>query len=113
MKHNIKNKYTAPYTPQQNGVAERKWRTMFNVARCMLHDAKLPRNIWPYAIATNSYVRNRCFCQSTGRTRYELFTGNKPSISNMVPSGTKFSIYTKGLKAKLDDISHRGIFVGY
>ena len=44
LKHNIRNGCTAKHR-----VAERNWRTMFKVARCMVHDAMLPRNMLPYA----------------------------------------------------------------
>ncbi|KXJ79375.1 hypothetical protein RP20_CCG001137 [Aedes albopictus] len=50
---------TCPYTPQQNGVAERMNRTLVEKARCMLNDSKLPKKFWAEAVSTAAYLVNR------------------------------------------------------
>lgn len=56
----IKRQLTAAYTPQQNGVAERKNRTVMNMVRCMLSEKKIPKTFWPEAVNWTIYVLNRC-----------------------------------------------------
>lgn len=50
MEHGIKRQLTAAYTPQQNGVAERKNRTVMNMVRCMLSEKGIPKSFWPEAV---------------------------------------------------------------
>ena len=58
IKHSIKHELISPHTPQQNGTAERSWRTAFDMARCLLLDSELPKNLWSYALLTSGYTRN-------------------------------------------------------
>ena len=51
--------HTVPYTPQQNGVAERMNRTIISRARCMLSNAGLHRRFWAEAASTACYLINR------------------------------------------------------
>jgi len=71
---------TNPYTPQQNGKAERMNRTLVEMARCLLNSAKLGKKYWPYAIMTAAYIRNRLPTSSndTRTSPSELFTGKAP-----------------------------------
>jgi len=48
--HGIKRQLTAAYTPQQNGVAERKNRTILNMVRCLLSEKEMPKLFWPEAV---------------------------------------------------------------
>jgi transposase InsO family protein len=62
---------TAPYSPSQNGVAERMNRTLVELARAMLTASKLPEFLWELAILHASYVRNRAYTTSIkGRMPY-------------------------------------------
>ena len=79
----IKQEFSAPYSRHQNGTAERNWRSLMEMARCLLLDAQLPRNLWSYAVRASAYIRNRCFNKRTGMTPYECFIGNRPNVSNM------------------------------
>ena len=57
--HGIRRQLTAAYTPQQNGVAERKNRTIMNMVRSMLSAKKLPKTFWPEAVNWTVHVLNR------------------------------------------------------
>jgi len=112
LKHSIKHEKSAPYSPHQNGTVERNWRTLFNMARCLLIESQLPKEMWTYAVRVAAYTRNRCYCQRTGKTPYESLTGKKPNISKMSVFGTTCFAYVQN-KKKLDPRSEKGIFVGY
>src|SRR3954470_6940179 len=56
----IEHEVTAPYTPQHNGLAERRNRTLLDITRSMLQEKKLPCNLWGEAVSTSAYVLNRC-----------------------------------------------------
>ena len=56
--HGIQNKYSCSYSPQQNGVAERKNRHIVAIARAMLNEKKLPNYFWAEMVATVVYIMN-------------------------------------------------------
>jgi len=58
-KAGIKRELTSPYNPQQNGVAERKNRTIMEAVKAMIHDQDLPMYLWAEAAQTAVYVQNR------------------------------------------------------
>ncbi|KAH9310643.1 hypothetical protein KI387_025678, partial [Taxus chinensis] len=55
----IKREWTTPYNPQQNGVAERKNRSITEASSAMLHDQDIPRYLWAEACSTTVYIQNR------------------------------------------------------
>ncbi|GKF51227.1 putative ribonuclease H-like domain-containing protein, partial [Tanacetum coccineum] len=70
----IKREYSVARTPQQNGVAKRKNRTLIKAARTMLADSKLPTTFWAEAVSTACYVQNRVLIvKPHNKTPYELF----------------------------------------
>ncbi|GJS72490.1 putative ribonuclease H-like domain-containing protein [Tanacetum coccineum] len=70
----IKREYSVARTPQQNGVAERRNRTLIEAARTMLADSKLPTTFWAEAVSTTCYVQNRVLVvKPHNKTPYELF----------------------------------------
>ncbi|GJS76509.1 retrovirus-related pol polyprotein from transposon TNT 1-94, partial [Tanacetum coccineum] len=72
----IKREYSNARTPQQNGVAERKNRTLIEAARTMLADSFLPNTFWAEAVSTACYVLNRVLVTKPhNKTPYELLTG--------------------------------------
>ncbi|GKE02091.1 ribonuclease H-like domain-containing protein [Tanacetum coccineum] len=82
----IKREYSVPRTPQQNGVTERKNRTLIEAARTMLADSKLPTTFWAEAVSTACYVQNRVLIvKPHNKTPYELFRENKPMIEGNGP----------------------------
>ena len=112
LKNSIKHEKSAPHSPHQNGTVERGWRTIFQMARCLLIESKLPRSLWTYAVMAAVYIRNRCYHQRTKQTPYFLLTGQKPDVSKMHVFGTICYPYNV-LKTKLDDRSVKGVFLGY
>ena len=69
----IKHEVSTTYTPQQNGVIERKNRTLITLARTMLDEYNTPKTLWAEAINTSCYASNRLFLQKfLGKTPYEL-----------------------------------------
>ncbi|GKD76965.1 putative ribonuclease H-like domain-containing protein, partial [Tanacetum coccineum] len=84
----IKREFSVARTPQQNGVAERKNKTLIEAARTMLADSKLPITFWAEAVNTACYVQNRVLViKPHNKTPYELFLGRKPALSFMRPFG--------------------------
>ncbi|GKB33994.1 putative ribonuclease H-like domain-containing protein, partial [Tanacetum coccineum] len=82
----IKREFSVARTPQQNGVAERKNRTLIEAARTMLADSKLPTTLWAEVVNTVCYVQNRVLViKPHNKTLYELFLGRKPALSFMRP----------------------------
>ncbi|GJW87655.1 putative ribonuclease H-like domain-containing protein [Tanacetum coccineum] len=82
----IKREYSVARTPQQNGVAERKNRTLIEAARTMLADSKLPTTFWAEAVSTACYVQNRVLIvKPHNKTPYELLRENKPMIEGNGP----------------------------
>ncbi|GKA49403.1 putative ribonuclease H-like domain-containing protein [Tanacetum coccineum] len=89
----IRREFSIATTPQQNGVAERKNRTLIEAVRTMLADSKLPTTFWAEAVNTACYVQNRVLViKPHNKTPYELFLGRKPTLSFMRPFGCPVTI---------------------
>ncbi|GKD48611.1 putative ribonuclease H-like domain-containing protein [Tanacetum coccineum] len=114
-KQGIKREFSVARTPQQNGVAERKNRTLIEAARTMLADSKLPTTFWAEAVNTACYVQNRVLViKPHNKTPYELFHGRTPSLSFMRPFGCPVTILnTLDHLGKFDGKADEGFFVGY
>ncbi|GJT01445.1 putative ribonuclease H-like domain-containing protein [Tanacetum coccineum] len=101
----IKREYSNARTPQQNGVAERKNRTLIEAIRTMLADSFLPNTFWAEAVSIACYVLNRVLVTKPhNKTPYELLTGKIPIISYIRPFGCHVTI--------LNTIDHLGKFAG-
>ena len=72
----IKREMTAPYSPHQNGVADRRWQTVGNMARCLLEQTNLPKSFWVRAVDVAFYLTNRCLSCSLPpkKTPFDFFT---------------------------------------
>ena len=80
----ITRHFTAPYSPQQNGVVERRNRTVLEMARSFLKEKQLPLTLWGEAIRHSIYVLNRLPTRAvTGMTPYEVWSGIKPDIGHI------------------------------
>ena len=111
----ITREKTAPCSPHQNGVAERRWHTVGNTARCLLKQANLPNSFWVRAVDEAFYLTNRCLSCSLppNKTPFELFYGRKPDLLNLKVFGcSAFRFFEVGVK-KLDSTAVKEIFVGY
>ncbi|GBN94164.1 Copia protein [Araneus ventricosus] len=104
-----------PYTPQLNGVAERMNSTIFDKARPMLYDSKLPKSCWGYAIQTDAFLHNRIPCSSINdHTPYELKYSTKPDLSKIRIFGCEAYVKVADTqRRKLDPKSKKIIFIGY
>jgi transposase InsO family protein len=92
----IKNEFSAPYTPQQNGVVERKNMTLIDMARTMLGEYKTPERFWSETVNTACHAINRLYLHRLFRkTSYKLLTGNKPNVSYFRVFGSKCYILVK------------------
>jgi len=81
-KYGIVHEFSFPRTPQQNGVVERKNRTLQEMARTMIHENNLAKHFWAEAANTTCYVQNRMYIRPIlEKTAYELFKGRRPNIS--------------------------------
>ncbi|MCO5603945.1 hypothetical protein L7F22_058102 [Adiantum nelumboides] len=114
-KKGIKHQCTMPYTPQQNGVAERKNMSLMEMARCMLKAKSLPHKLWMEAVACVAHVLNRCPTRALKTiTPYESWYDRIPSINYLRVFGClAYAHIPQQLRGKLDDKAVKCIFVGY
>ncbi|MCO5593849.1 hypothetical protein L7F22_047867 [Adiantum nelumboides] len=119
-KKGIKHQCTMPYTPQQNGVVERKNRSLMEMARCMLKAKSLPHKLWMEIVACAAHVLNRCPTRALKTiTPYESWYDRKPSVSYLCVFGClAYAHIPQQLRGKLDDKAVKCkavkcIFVGY
>ena len=82
--------HSIPYTPQQNGVTERKNRSLKEMATCMMEAKTLPPNFWAEAIKYASYIHNRVpNKQLDGMTPFKSWSGHKPDVTHFRIFGSK------------------------
>jgi hypothetical protein len=111
----IKREYTIPYNPQQNGVAERKKRTIIEATKAMIHDQNLAMILWAEASMTVVYVQNMSPHQILkNMTPEEAFTEVKPEVGHFRIFGCPVYFHIpKEKRTKLDPSGRKGTFVGY
>ena len=111
----IKHEFSVPYTPQQNGVVERKNRTLIDMARTMLDEYKTSDIFWAEAVNTACHAINRLYLHKImKKTSYELLTGNKPKVSYFRVFGCKCFILNKKPKtSKFAPKVDEGFLLGY
>ena len=111
----IKRELTTPYNPRQNGVVERKNRTIMEAGRAMLHDQDLPMHLWAEAARETMYVHNRTLHRVLeNKTPEEAFSGIKPEVSHLrIFSYLVYIHILKEKRTKLYPLGRKGIFVGY
>ncbi|KAJ9539102.1 hypothetical protein OSB04_031835 [Centaurea solstitialis] len=111
----ISQNFSSVRTPQQNGVAERRNRTLIEAARSMLSEANLATQFWAEAVNTACYTQNRSLIvKRFRRTAYELFRNRKPSIEHLHIFGCVcYILNNKDNLGKFDSKSDDGIFLGY
>ncbi|KAH9753635.1 hypothetical protein KPL71_015142 [Citrus sinensis] len=112
VENGIISQLTAPGTPQQNGVAERRNRTLLDMMRSMLSYSSLPISFWGLALETAVYLLNLVPSKSVPKTPIELWSGRKPSLRHVRIWGSPAHV----LKPKADKMDSRSevcMFVGY
>jgi hypothetical protein len=68
---------------QQNGVAERRNRTLMDMVRSMISYSTLPVSLWMKALKTAIHILNRVLSKSVPKTPYEMWTGRVPSLNHL------------------------------
>lgn len=103
------------YTPQQNGVSERKNMTVMEMARSMLKDKSMPYKFWAEAVYTAVYLQNRCSTKDVSdMTPLEAWSGHKPSVKHLKVFGCICYMHVPAEKRhKLEAKAEKGIFLGY
>lgn len=96
----IKVQYTAEYSPQQSGVAERRNRYLTEVSRCLLFDAELEQCYWAEALNTAVYLQNISLSRSVAVTPYELWHNRKPDVSHLQVFGSRAWVHIPKQKRK-------------
>lgn len=111
----IEHEVTAPYTPQHNGIAERRNRTLLDMARCMLKGKGLPHSFWGEAVTTAAYILNRCPTKKLEAAVPEtVWSGLKPTVSHLKIFGSLCHRHIPDEKRKkLEDKSEALILIGY
>jgi hypothetical protein len=111
----IRRELTVPHNPQQNGVAERKNRSIEETVKSLLNDQGLSMFLWGEAAMTTIYVQNRSpHRMLKDMTPEESFSGKKPNVENLRVFGCPvYSHIPKDKRNKLEPSGKKGIFVGY
>jgi hypothetical protein len=110
----ISHETSAPYTPAQNGVAERSNWTILNAARSVIYSSRVPIRLWAEAIAYSVYTLNRVLSSTAEITPYESWYKKRPDVSHLRIFGSRTFVHIpESLRKKLDPKSREGIFVGY
>ncbi|GJS69221.1 retrovirus-related pol polyprotein from transposon TNT 1-94 [Tanacetum coccineum] len=111
----ITHNFSAPRTPQLNGVVERKNMILQEMFRTMLNEQSIPQKFWCNAIDKSTYILNRILIRTIlGKTSYEIFRGRKPSLEYFKVFESKcFILNTKDYLTKFDPKSYEGVFLGY
>ena len=103
-------------TPQRTGMAERLNRTIPSLARCMLHESNLPKNLWDYAFNYANFIRNlKPMRVLENKSPYQLAIGKDPDLSKLKPFGCPLHYRNDRSHklGKLEDRANEGYFIGY
>ena len=108
----ILSQLTAPGTPQQNGVSERRNRTLMDMVRSMMSYSSLPDSFWGYALETAAYILNQVPSKTVPGTPYERWCGRKSSLGHIKIWGCPAHVLRQKT-SKLASRSELCLFVGY
>ncbi|CAM8998933.1 unnamed protein product [Rhodiola kirilowii] len=108
----IKRHLTVPYTPQQNGIAERMNRTLLEKARCMLISSGLKSSMWGEAVTCAAYLINRSPCSAIDfKVPLEMWLNKKIHLEHLRPFGC--TAYAKVFEGKLEPMAIKTVMLGY
>ena len=115
LKTGIVHQATLPYSPQQNGLAERMNRTLTERARLMLYHMQVEKKWWAEAMNTAVYVTNQITCASwPTKTPFEVCFGNKSDLSHRKVFGSQgYAHVDKTKRLKLVKKAFKCMFLGY
>jgi transposase InsO family protein len=110
----IKRQLTAAYTPHQNGVSERRNRTIMNMVRSLLANKNVPKTFWPEAVNWSVHILNRCPTFSVkNMTPEEAWSGHKPTVNHFRIFGCVAYVHVPDPKRKkLDDKGEKCVLLG-
>jgi hypothetical protein len=111
-KNGILHQTSIPYTPQQNGVAERLIRTLSDITRCLLIDSGVDEKFWAEAMNHGNYIRNRVPLSDSGIIPFEIWFGKKIKFPNLFPFGSSVMFRTNPTSTKFAPRAQKGIFIG-
>ncbi|GJR66581.1 retrotransposon protein, putative, ty1-copia subclass [Tanacetum coccineum] len=103
---------TPPYTPQHNGVSERRNRTLLDMVRSMMNLTTLPLSFWDYALESATRILNMVPTKKVDKTPYELWYGKVPNLSYLKVWGCE-ALVKRDTPDKLEQRSVKCIFIGY
>jgi transposase InsO family protein len=111
----MERQLTVAYSPQQNGVAERRNRTICEMTRSILTEKEMPVILWAEVVSIAVYLQNRCFTTSvTRKTPFEAFTGRKPGVKHLKVFGCRcYTHVPSSMRQKFDSKAGKEVFVGY
>ncbi|GJU36436.1 retrotransposon protein, putative, ty1-copia subclass [Tanacetum coccineum] len=108
----IVQQLTPPYTPQHNGVSERRNRTLLDMVRSMMNLTTLPLSFWDYALESATRILNMVPTKKVDKTPYELWYGKVPNLSYLKVWGCE-ALVKRDTPDKLEQRSVKCIFIGY
>ncbi|KAK9944760.1 hypothetical protein M0R45_010310 [Rubus argutus] len=112
--HGIIHQTTAPYSPQQNGVAERKNRTLKEMMNAMLISSGAPQNLWGEALLSSNYILNKLLHKKLDKTPYELWKGRRPSYKYLKVWGCLAKVaIPEPKRVKIGPKTVDCVFIGY
>jgi hypothetical protein len=111
----IQRKYSCSYSPQHNGIVERKNRHIIEITCAMLNEKNLPNYFWAEAVATKIYIMNRTLTATVhGMTPKEKFIGKKLDVSYLRMFDCIAYLHVPDEKrSKLDPKAEKCVFIGY
>lgn len=114
LRRGIKSEFTVGYAPEQNGIAERKNRTLVEATRSMLSSSGLGKALWGEAILTATFVLNRIINKTTKETPYKTMHGKKHKYVKFHEFGSKcYAMVPDEKRRKLDNKAIEAKFLGY
>ncbi|GKA21087.1 retrotransposon protein, putative, ty1-copia subclass [Tanacetum coccineum] len=113
--HGIISHRNPPYTPQHNGVSERRNKTLIDIVRSMMSQTTLPKSVWDYALESVARILNMVLTKKDEKTPYEVWHGRAPKLSYLKVWGCKALVKRDTLTKpdKLEPKSIKCIFIGY